>query len=98
MSTAKYAYYDNPDAIGWMRRYRTWWGEWPTPYGPVDVELVSPAPADPPSAGGQAAWAQSGPVEYRIRPSGHGVNAWRPLVFGPGELFGPGAAAAAYAR
>ena len=98
MSTAKYAYYDNPDATGRMRRYRIWWGEWPTPHGPVDVELVSPAPTDPPSAGGQPEWIRSGPVEYRVRPSGQDADAWRPLVFERDEPFGPATGAAAYGR
>jgi hypothetical protein len=99
MSTAKYAYYDNPDTTGRMRRYRIWWGEWQTTHGLVDVELMSPAPADPPSAGGQAAWVRSGPVSYRARPSGQGADAWRPLVFDrSGEPFGPAAGAAAYGR
>jgi hypothetical protein len=98
MSTRKYAHYDNPDATGRMRRYQIWWGELPTPDGPVDVELVSHAPTDPPSAGGQGAWAQSGLVEYRVRPSGQDAAAWRPLVLGLGEPFGRRAGAAAYSR
>ena len=59
MATAKYEYYDNPDAAGRRRRYRTWWGEWPTEYGPADVELVSAAPADP-HPRGQAGWDRAG--------------------------------------
>ena len=98
MSTRRFAHYDNPDATGRMRRYRIWWGEWPTPHGPVDVELVSPAPTDPPSAGGQPAWIRSGPVEYRVRPSGQDADAWRPLVFERDEPFGPATGAAAYGR
>jgi hypothetical protein len=100
MSTRKrreYAYYDNPDSTGRMRRYQIWWGEKPTPYGPVDVELVSPAPTDPPS-GGQPAWVRSGPVEYRVRPSGQGADAWRSRVFERSEPFGPAVGAAAYGR
>jgi hypothetical protein len=84
-----------PGAIGRMRRYRTWWangrprtGRW--------TELVSRPRRS--AQRRRRRLAQSGPVEYRVRPSGHGGDAWRPLVFGPGELFGPGAGAAAYAR
>jgi len=101
MSTRKkrqFAYYDNPDATGHRRRYQIWWGELPTPHGLVDVELVSRAPADPPSPVRQGSWVRSGPVEYRVRPSGQGADAWRLLVFGRSEPFGPAVGAAAYGR
>jgi hypothetical protein len=52
------------------------------------------APADPPAKGGQAAWVRSGPVEYRVRPSGQGAAAWVPLVFDrPHQPFGETAGA-----
>lgn len=98
MSTRKFAHYHNPDATGRKRLYQIWWGEFPTPHGLVDVELVSPAPTDPPSAGGQPAWIRSGPVKYRVRPSGQSADAWRPKVFERDEPFGPAVGAAAYGR
>jgi hypothetical protein len=103
--TRTYDYYQNPDSTGRMRRYRTHWDAWRTPYGPVDVELASPAPADPPVSrggrrAGQAEWALTGrsPVSYRVRPTGHGPAAWRVITMGPGLPFGETAGAAAYGQ
>jgi hypothetical protein len=81
---------------GAVRRPRS--APFPTPHGLVDVELVSPAPTDPPSAGGQPAWIRSGPVKYRVRPSGQSADALRPKVFERDEPFGPAVGAAAYGR
>jgi hypothetical protein len=91
--------YANLDRDGNQRWYQTVWDRHECPDGRlVDIELVSAAPADPPANGrGQAAWVASGPVEYRVRPSGQGADAWRPLVFTKhGQPFGQMAAAAAY--
>src|SRR5215510_7680005 len=92
MTTAKYEYYDNPDAAGRRRRYRTWWGDKETPRGPVDVELISGAPVDP-HPRGQAGWIELGPVTYRVRQPG---GAWVPWVSSQPEPFGETAGRLAY--
>ena len=94
MATAKYEYYDNPDAAGRRRRYRTWWGEWPTEYGPAEVELVSAAPADP-HPRGQAGGIELGPVTYRVRQPGGAWVLWRSSQ---PEPFGETAGRLAYGR
>ncbi len=61
---AKYAPYPqpHPDAL----RYRTWWGNWPTPDGRrADVELVDQE-FGPPGAH-QAKWPRA---VYHVRPHG----------------------------
>jgi hypothetical protein len=88
--------YANLDRDGNRRWYQTAWDRHPCPDGRfVDIELVSAAPADPPPSHRQSDWPL--PVEYRVRPSGSGADAWRPLVFTKrGQPFGRMAAAAAY--
>jgi hypothetical protein len=91
----RYANANDDDRPGLPRKYRWWWGDFPTGDGRrVDVELVSDAPADP-VPGGQPHWPLG--TEYRVRPAGSGADAWRPLIIDShGGTFGAKAAAVAY--